>query len=265
MGGQAMNFYKHYIGDFQRDTGHLSLTERGAYLCLMHHYYATEKPLPNDHSALCRVAGAITKSERDAVKSVMRFFTAVDSGLMHARIEAEIEKAGKQADTNREIAIKREAARKAERDANESSTNRAATRAPNQTPDTRHQEKNPSGSGAKAQRGTKKAPVDFEPEGAQAWVDSECPGLDWQRETAKFKDHTFKNAISDWRGAWRNWMRRAFDARPASRSAPLQSFRERDQDLAAARVHEMTGGLVSARPPKPIAIEEHHGFAIRVD
>ncbi len=88
-----MNFYKHYIGDFQRDTGHLSLTERGAYLCLMHHYYATEKPLPNDHTALCRVAGAITKPERDAVRVAMGFFEPVESGLMHARIEAEIHKA----------------------------------------------------------------------------------------------------------------------------------------------------------------------------
>lgn len=134
-----MNFYKHYIGDFQRDTGHLSLTQRGAYLCLMHHYYATEKPLPNDHTSLCRIAGAIDKAERDAVRVVMGFFQAVESGLMHMRIEAEIEKAGKQSDTNRVIAIEREAKRKAEREADESSTNRATNREPNQTPDTRHQ------------------------------------------------------------------------------------------------------------------------------
>lgn len=131
-----MNFYKHYIGDFQRDTGHLSLTQRGAYLCLMHHYYATEKPLPNDHAALCRIAGAIDKAERDAVRVVMGFFMPVDSGLMHKRIEAEIEKAGKQADTNRQIAIEREARRKAEREDHEQSTNRATNREPNQTPDT---------------------------------------------------------------------------------------------------------------------------------
>lgn len=135
-----VNFYKHYIGDFQRDTGHLSLTQRGAYLCLMHHYYATEKPLPNDHAALCRIAGAIDKAEREAVKAVMCFFKAVDSGLMHDRIEAEIHKAGTQADTNKRIALEREAARRAEREGNEASTNRATNREPNQTPDTRHQE-----------------------------------------------------------------------------------------------------------------------------
>lgn len=123
-----MNFYKHYIGDFQRDTGHLSLTERGAYLCLIHHYYATEKPLPDDHAALCRIAGAITKTERDSVRAVMSFFTVVDSGLMHARIEAEIQKAGELSTTNRDIAVAREAKRRAEKLAkqeNEHSTLRA--------------------------------------------------------------------------------------------------------------------------------------------
>lgn len=111
-----MNFYKHYIGDFQRDTNHLSLTERGAYLALIHHYYATEKPLPNDHAALCRVAGAMTKQERDAVKTAMVFFEVVDSGLMHTRIECEIQKAGDISSANRDIALAREEKRRAMRE-----------------------------------------------------------------------------------------------------------------------------------------------------
>lgn len=141
-----MNFYKHYIGDFQRDTGHLSLTERGAYLCLMHHYYATEKPLPNDHAALCRIAGALEKAERDAVRAVMAFFTPVESGLMHSRIEAELQKAGEVANTNRAIALAREEKRRAEREQraeHEASTKRAPSvprssheQSTNQTPDT---------------------------------------------------------------------------------------------------------------------------------
>lgn len=140
-----MNFYKHYIGDFQRDTGHLSLTERGAYLALIHHYYATELPLPNDHAALCRIAGAITKEEQKAVKVAMGFFEAVDSGLMHSRIEAELEKAGKRADTNRRIALEREERRRLERTQHETCTNRAhdggTNRGTNEQPipDTRHQ------------------------------------------------------------------------------------------------------------------------------
>lgn len=147
-----MNFYKHYIGDFQRDTGHLSLTERGAYLTLIHHYYATEKPLPNDVNALCRIAGAVTKAERDSVKAVMAFFEVVESGLMHSRIEAELEKSGVTASKNREIALAREAKRRAIKsppNEHEQSTKRAQSVQPsvsphehelstnqNQTPDT---------------------------------------------------------------------------------------------------------------------------------
>jgi uncharacterized protein YdaU (DUF1376 family) len=98
-----MNFYKHYIGDFQRDTGHLSLSERGAYLALIHHYYATEKPLPADHAALCRIAGAHTKAECAAVETASGFFETREGRLHHRRIEDEIAKASAQRETNREI------------------------------------------------------------------------------------------------------------------------------------------------------------------
>lgn len=138
-----MNFYKHYIGDFQRDTGHLSLTQRGAYRALMDHYYATEKPLPNDHAALCRIAGALDMNERDAVRVAMGFFEPCESGLMHTRIEVELHKAGEVSSTNRDIALAREAKRRAARTEHEQSTKRAQSVAPalheqstNQTPDT---------------------------------------------------------------------------------------------------------------------------------
>lgn len=145
-----MNFYKHYIGDFQRDTNHLSLTERGAYLALMHHYYATETPLPVELDQLCRIAGAITSAERKAVKVAMGFFDPTDSGLTHDRIEAELEKAGQRSNTNREIALAREAKRRAEREArekHETCTKRAQDvprtdheQSTNQTPDTREEQ-----------------------------------------------------------------------------------------------------------------------------
>ena len=151
-----MNFYKHYIGDFQRDTNHLSLTERGAYLALMHHYYATETPLPVELDQLCRIAGAITSAERKAVKVAMGFFDPTDSGLTHDRIEAELEKAGQRSNTNREIALAREAKRRAEREAreqHESCTKRApdvsrteGELSSNQTPDAREEQEEPNGS-----------------------------------------------------------------------------------------------------------------------
>ena len=36
-----MIFYKRYLGDYQRDTGHLSMLEHGAYTLLLDAFYAT--------------------------------------------------------------------------------------------------------------------------------------------------------------------------------------------------------------------------------
>ena len=86
-----MHYYPHHIGDYQRDTAHLSVTEHGVYRLLMDHYYATEKPIPADINSLCRIIRATSKPERQAVESVTtQFFTADGNHLKHKRIEAEI-------------------------------------------------------------------------------------------------------------------------------------------------------------------------------
>jgi hypothetical protein len=99
----------------------------------------------------------------------------------------------------------------------------------------------------KAARASRRCPESFEPPDPRAWVDANCPGLDWQRETAKFRDHTFRTPISDWLAAWRNWMRRASDDRSGAKA---MTFRERDAQNAIAKVHEMTGGLASPKPTR---------------
>lgn len=110
-----MIWYKHYIGDFQRDTSHLTMTERGAYLALIQHYYANEECLPNNYAMLCRIAGAMTKPEREAVKVAMGFFESKPEGLWHKRIEAELEKTDGKRDVNKKIAIERESRKRSER------------------------------------------------------------------------------------------------------------------------------------------------------
>ena len=86
-----MIYYKHYIGDYQRHTGHLTLAQDGAYRRLMDHYYSTEEPLPADPSALYRICGAMEKAERQAVDSVVKqFFTTHEGRLHHQRVDEEI-------------------------------------------------------------------------------------------------------------------------------------------------------------------------------
>ncbi len=136
-----MNFFKLYIGDYQRDTAHLSVTEHGAYLLMLQHYYATENPLPIG-KALHRMLRAQEKAEREAIDAVVtRFWRETDAGLVNDRADVEITKASAQGETNARIAREREAARKKARETHEQSTNRATKGQPNQTPDTRHQRK----------------------------------------------------------------------------------------------------------------------------
>ena len=141
-----MQWYKHYIGDFQRDTGHLSLTERGAYRALLDHHYATEKPLPADPVALARLVGAQTKAERDAVPAVLtQFWTLTDEGWINARAQIEMGKTDARRETNRAVAQAREQARNVTGRTTNRATNRETNRLtigvtkaqPLQTPDTR--------------------------------------------------------------------------------------------------------------------------------
>lgn len=134
-----MNFFKLYIGDYQRDTAHLSVTEHGAFMLMLQHYYATEKPLPAG-KALHRMLRAQEKAERDAIDTVAaQFWRATSEGLVNDRADAEISKAATQGETNARIAREREAKRKVQREQHDGSTNRATNDQPNQTPDTRHQ------------------------------------------------------------------------------------------------------------------------------
>lgn len=102
-----MNFYKRYIGDFQRDTGHLSLSEFGAYDRLLDHYYATEIPLPNDIDACCRIARAMSKDERKAVAFILsQYFKKTDDGYIQKRVEKELLEAQQKIESNRTNGLK---------------------------------------------------------------------------------------------------------------------------------------------------------------
>lgn len=73
-------------------------------------------------------------------------------------------------------------------------------------------------SAAKSPRPSRKCPDGFEvtPE-LVAWAAENAPGVPLKAETAKFRDHTFGTARSDWLGTWRNWMRKAAEARAAGK------------------------------------------------
>jgi uncharacterized protein YdaU (DUF1376 family) len=108
-----VNFIKLFIGDYLRDTGHLSIAEHGAYLLMLQHFYATEKPLPVG-KALHRLLRAESKTDRDAIDAIARlFWTETDGGLVNQRGLREFARTEEVAATNRAIALAREARKRA--------------------------------------------------------------------------------------------------------------------------------------------------------
>lgn len=86
-----MNYYPHHIGDYTKNTAHLSMLEDGAYRRLIDMYYTREKPLPLDMQTVYRLARARTKQERIAIDAVLQeFFINTDFGFLHSRCEKEI-------------------------------------------------------------------------------------------------------------------------------------------------------------------------------
>ncbi|WP_422096871.1 YdaU family protein [Variovorax sp.] len=86
-----MNYYEHHLGDYLRDTAHLSMLEDGAYRRLLDVYYVKELPLPPELRDVYRLVRAGSKPERDAVAVVLReFFIQGADGWRHKRCDAEI-------------------------------------------------------------------------------------------------------------------------------------------------------------------------------
>jgi uncharacterized protein YdaU (DUF1376 family) len=79
-----VNFYKRYMGDYSRKTGHLSLAEHGAYTLLLDALYSTERGLPGGLADLFRICRAMTKPEQSAVARVAEeFFPVSEDGLRY--------------------------------------------------------------------------------------------------------------------------------------------------------------------------------------
>lgn len=87
-----MNYYEHHLGDYAKDTAHLSMLEHGAYRLLLDRYYATEQGIPADQAH--RLARARTREEREAVDTVLsEFFVLKDGVWRNGRADEEVAKA----------------------------------------------------------------------------------------------------------------------------------------------------------------------------
>ncbi len=143
-----MNYYEHHLGDYLRDTAHLSMVEDGAYRRLLDAYYIKELPLPKAVRDVYRLVRAGTKVEKDAVSIVLsEFFSEGTDGWRHKRCDTEIARyQDKQAKAKRS-AEARWGASKPHSDGNANASPNADANGMRthsdgnalQTPDTRHQ------------------------------------------------------------------------------------------------------------------------------
>lgn len=89
-----MNYYEHHLGDYAKDTGHLTMLEHGAYRILLDRYYSTERGIPANQAH--RLARARSEEECRAVDVVLNeFFEQIDDVWIHHRVEREIAAANK--------------------------------------------------------------------------------------------------------------------------------------------------------------------------
>lgn len=198
--GGRLNFYKHFLGDYARDTAHLSLLEHGAYRVLLDSYYATEKPLPAEKAALYRICKAFSAGERRAVDRVAeQFFPANGDGRRHnPRADEEIASAQAFADAQAMRAHMRwhkpaDAPGTCEGNASHSHSQKKE----------RTEERS---------RGSR-LPPDWRPsEELISWAETARPDLDIPALIEKFRDHWASKPGKDgrkldWDATFRNWVR----------------------------------------------------------
>ena len=96
-----MNHYPHHIGDYLKDTAHLSLLEHGCYRRMLDVYYTRERPF-TDTAEACKLIGARSAPERTAVGVVLAdYFSQEADGWHQKRCDQEIEDYAAKAQANR--------------------------------------------------------------------------------------------------------------------------------------------------------------------
>ncbi|WP_180011267.1 MULTISPECIES: YdaU family protein [Acinetobacter] len=98
-----MHKYLHHIGDFMRDTVHLTALEECFYRRALDFYYLNEGPLPKETQSVFRRLRALTDEEKQAVLNVLSdFFTEEDDGFHNKRCDSEIKGYKENVQKNRE-------------------------------------------------------------------------------------------------------------------------------------------------------------------
>ena len=79
-----------YVGDYLRDTAHLSTSEHGAYFLMLMHAWTHGGELPGDGPRLCIITKMSAKDWRHSGDILMAFFQRHGAMLRHKRLDLEL-------------------------------------------------------------------------------------------------------------------------------------------------------------------------------
>ena len=212
-----MHYYTFNIGDYRRDTSHLTLLEHGIYRQLIDTYYLSEKPLDKDLSALMRSHCVRSAEEMQALENVLKdFFEVSDEGYFHKGCDRNIAAYAKKSRMASASAKVRWSQSHANALPTDSDRNANGMLTNNHKPITNNQEPIKKS----MQRGTR-LPTDLElPDDWAIFCKQERPELVPREVFAGFRDYWVaqpgtKGTKTDWFATWRNWVRNQRTAKAA--------------------------------------------------
>lgn len=98
-----MHFYTFNIGDYRRDTMHLSSMEHGIYRQLLDWYYLEESPIPKITQSVIRRLRLVSEDEQKSLVNVLNdFFVETEEGWVQPKCNEEIAKYHRKAEVNAE-------------------------------------------------------------------------------------------------------------------------------------------------------------------
>jgi len=194
---------------------------------------------PNDDAVIAAMIGMPLKTWAKLRDVLMRGWTAAADGrVYHETIGARVLEMLEWRRKNAKRVADFKAKRRSERGDSKDETQKQHTG--NALPARKQHGSNDTGTGtttyteadasvaAKSPRASRKCPKNFQPGGE--WSEANHPAVDWRAELDKFRDHTFKTAITDWDGAFRNWIRRAAEnRRPGGAVIPINRQEAQEQ------------------------------------
>lgn len=90
MSDRPDSYFTLFVGDYLRDTMHLSTRQHGAYQLLLMHYYGTGRPLPDDEDMLRAISREGQQDWKVDRPVVMAFFHKESDGWHQTRADKEL-------------------------------------------------------------------------------------------------------------------------------------------------------------------------------